>query len=278
MTSIVETIQQIVRGELRSVGIAELGVVDAVSAHKDSSDNDNYGCDVRLKNTGLLLKRVPIMTGHLGSAAIPNVGDLVLLTFAKGDMNQPIVVGRLYTDDDRPPVNTGNELIMHLPLHAEDDKAIKTRVFKLADAQLVIAREYGLSNWTQLKERFGAGSAAAMVDAAIRADDREEVVRVLRANPKLLHIPVTSGNWGPPMSHAANMGRLEIIKAIAELGARDFQHAFDRDLLQGKIETARWLLQHGAELTPGIIMGFPSIDSGARRATSSPARACRPAA
>jgi len=133
MTSIVETIQKIVRSELRSVGIAELGVVDAVSAHKDAGDNDNYGCDVRLKNTGLLLKRVPITTGHLGSVAIPNVGDLVLLTFAKGDMNQPIVVGRLYTDDDRPPVNTGNELIMHLPLHAEDNQAIKTAIRNIAD-------------------------------------------------------------------------------------------------------------------------------------------------
>ncbi|MGB9366932.1 MAG: phage baseplate assembly protein V [Xanthobacteraceae bacterium] len=133
MTSIVETIQKIVRSELRSVGIAELGVVDAVSAHKDAGDNDNYGCDVRLKNTGLLLKRVPITTGHIGSAAIPNVGDLVLLTFAKGDMNQPIVVGRLYTDDDRPPVNTDNELIMHLPLHADDDKAIKTAIRNISD-------------------------------------------------------------------------------------------------------------------------------------------------
>jgi phage baseplate assembly protein gpV len=128
MTSIVETIQHIVRSELRAIGIAELGVIDAVSSHSDTGDNDNYGCDVRLKNTGLLLKRVPVATGHVGSAAIPNVGDLVLLTFAKGDRNQPIVVGRLYTDDDRPPVNTGNELIMHLPLHAEDDKAIKTAI------------------------------------------------------------------------------------------------------------------------------------------------------
>lgn len=133
MTSIVETIQKIVRSELRAISIAELGIVDAVSAHKDESDNDNYGCDVRLKNTGLLLKRVPITTSHVGSAAIPNVGDLVLLTFAKGDMNQPIVVGRLYTDDDRPPVNTGSELIMHLPLHAEDDKAIKTAIRNIAE-------------------------------------------------------------------------------------------------------------------------------------------------
>jgi phage baseplate assembly protein gpV len=128
MTSIVETIQKIVRSELQSVRIAELGVVEAVSPHGDTGDDDNYGCDVRLKNTGLLLKRVPVATGHVGSAAIPNVGDLVLLAFAKGDLNQAIVIGRLYTDDDRPPLNAINELIMHLPLHADDNGAIKTAV------------------------------------------------------------------------------------------------------------------------------------------------------
>jgi uncharacterized protein involved in type VI secretion and phage assembly len=133
MSSIVETIQEIVRSELRSVRIAELGVVEAVGPHSDGSDNDNYGCDVRLKNTGLLLKRVPIATGHVGSVAIPNVGDLVLLTFAKGDASQPIVLARLYTDDDRPPLNNNNELIMHLPLHAEDDGAIKTAIRNIKD-------------------------------------------------------------------------------------------------------------------------------------------------
>jgi hypothetical protein len=71
----------------------------------------------------------------------------------------------------------------------------------------------------------------------------------------MLHIPLWSGNWGPPMSHAANLGRLEIIKAAANLGARDFQHAFDRALLQGKLECARWLFEHGAKLEPGIVMG-----------------------
>jgi len=125
MTSIVETIQEIVRSEMRTIRIAELGVVEAVGPHSDDSDSDNYGCDVRLKNTGLLLKRVPVATGHIGSVAIPNVGDLVLLGFAKGDVNQPILLGRLYTDDDRPPLSTTNSLVMHLPLHADDDAAIK---------------------------------------------------------------------------------------------------------------------------------------------------------
>ncbi|HWC18065.1 MAG TPA: hypothetical protein VG498_13680 [Terriglobales bacterium] len=135
-----------------------------------------------------------------------------------------------------------------------DDAAI-TLSFKLSDAQLVVAREYGLSNWTALKQRIGAHSAASALQDAIGADERERVVAILRANPEMLHLPVWSGNWGPPMSHAANLGRLEIIRACAELGARDHQHAFNRAVLQGRIECARWLYEHGAKVVPGIIMG-----------------------
>jgi len=143
----------------------------------------------------------------------------------------------------------------HPKFEAADDAAIRAATFRLSDAQLVIAREYGFAHWTQLKERIHSNSLAGILQTAIRADDRDTVVRVLRENPKLIHVPVWSGNWGPPMSHAANLGRLEIIKSVAELGARDFQHAFDRALLQGQIESAKWLLEHGAKLAPGIIMG-----------------------
>ena len=127
--------------------------------------------------------------------------------------------------------------------------------FKLSDAHLVIAREYGFTNWTALKQRIEANSAAGVLQQAIQAGDRETVIAILRANPEMLRLPVWSGNWGPPMSHAANLGQLEIIKACAELGARDYQHAFDRALLQGQIECAEWLQAHGAKLAPGIIMG-----------------------
>ena len=48
---------------------------------------------------------------------------------------------------------------------------------------------------------------------------------------------------------------VSLTKAVAEVGARDFQHAFDRALLQGKIDCARWLHEHGARLEPGIVMG-----------------------
>lgn len=143
----------------------------------------------------------------------------------------------------------------HPKFRDADDPTIKSAAFRLSDAQLVIAREYSFSNWAELKERVNSNSPAWLMDAAIRADDRGAVVQLLQAHPQLLHMPVRNGNWGPPMSHAANLGRLEIIKAVAELGAKDFQHAFDRALLQGKIDCAKWLHEHGAELKPGIVMG-----------------------
>ncbi len=128
MSTIVNTIQEIIRHELRAMRVAELGLVEAVYPHSDNGDNDNYGCDVRLKNSGLLLKRVPIATGHIGTAAIPNAGDLVLLAFDKGDVNQPILIGRLYNDEDRPPLNNPDEVIFRLPLAEADDKTIKAAI------------------------------------------------------------------------------------------------------------------------------------------------------
>ena len=124
MPSIIETIQAIVRQELAAVRVAELGLVEEIYPHRGASDDDNYGVDVRLKNSGLLLKRVPVATGHVGTAAIPNVGDLVLLAFDQGDVNQPIVIGRLYDDEDRAPVNDADEVIFRLPLAAADDESI----------------------------------------------------------------------------------------------------------------------------------------------------------
>ena len=73
-----------------------------------------------------------------------------------------------------------------------------------------------------------------LIDKAIRSNDTAAVTQLLTAYPNLLHVPVTSGNWGPPMSHAANMDRLDMVKTIAALGAKDFQHAFDRALLHGR--------------------------------------------
>lgn len=128
MSTIVDTIQAIIQQELRRVRVAELGVVMAVYPHKATDDDDNYGCDVQLKNSNLLLKRVPIATNHIGTAAIPYVGDLVLLNFDQGSVNQPIIVGRLYNDTDRPPLNNPYEIISRIPLAESDEKTIKSAI------------------------------------------------------------------------------------------------------------------------------------------------------
>ena len=128
MSTIVETIQEIIRHELRSVRVAELGLVDCVYPHSSGSDNDNYGCDVKLKNSGILLRSVPIATGHIGTVSVPNKGDLVLLAFDRGDVNQPIIIGRMYNDIDRPPFNNPDEIIFRLPLAEVDDKTVKAAI------------------------------------------------------------------------------------------------------------------------------------------------------
>lgn len=124
MSSIVDTIAAIVRSELNAVRTTEIGVVDAAHPHADGGDDDNFACDVTLRNSGLQLVRVPVATGHIGTVAVPNVGDLVLLAFDHGDINAPIVIGRLYNDVDRPPVNTNDEVVFRLPLAEPDDKSV----------------------------------------------------------------------------------------------------------------------------------------------------------
>ncbi|MGD2076743.1 MAG: phage baseplate assembly protein V [Chloroflexota bacterium] len=138
MTTLVTTIQEIIRDELRGVRHAELGVVEATYPHSSNGDRDNYGCDVRLKSSDLLLKRVPVSTDRIGTAAIPNVGDLVLLVFEQGDVNQPVIIGRLYTDTERPPVNRNDEIIFRLPLQEDDEKTVMAAIRNIQGREILV--------------------------------------------------------------------------------------------------------------------------------------------
>jgi hypothetical protein len=124
-------------------------------------------------------------------------------------------------------------------------------VAKLADAQLALARSYGLPSWPRLV------TACHMTDAIWRGDVKTVHDLVLQ-NPQLLHEAargLPDSNWGPPMSYAANVGQDAIIQMLREKGAADVQHAFERACLQGKIETARRLYAMGARPTREALMG-----------------------
>ncbi len=133
--------------------------------------------------------------------------------------------------------------------------AIARAPLTLADAQLVLAREYGFPTWAALKRRIVSQGTVGALEEAIESGNVTAVRSLLRDEPELLHLPVRSGNWGPPMSHAANLGQLEIVALCDALGAQDHQHAFERAVLQGQLACARWLLARGAKLPAGVVMG-----------------------
>jgi phage baseplate assembly protein gpV len=111
----VTLIEAVVRDQLRSFRTAELGVVTAVYSHESGGDKNNYAADVKLRNSELELKRVPLGTGRLGSVAIPNPDDVVLLQFIDGQVENAVVTTRLYSDADRPPVAKAREFVYISP-------------------------------------------------------------------------------------------------------------------------------------------------------------------
>ena len=118
MVSIVGVMKKVAEQETRKIYTTELGVVTAVFPHASDSDKDNYQCSVKLKNkkqpdgSDFELRQVPIATQHIGLTNIPNVDDLVVVAFIGGNINAPIILGRLYNDEDIPPKNDVGQAIL----------------------------------------------------------------------------------------------------------------------------------------------------------------------
>lgn len=112
---LVGLVQAVVRDELRSFRTAELGVVTASHPHAAAADSNNAECDVRLRDSGLELKRVPVATQRIGAVAMPNVNDLVLVQFVHGDIHAALITARLYNDVDRPPEADDQEFVYVSP-------------------------------------------------------------------------------------------------------------------------------------------------------------------
>lgn len=129
-------------------------------------------------------------------------------------------------------------------------KTITQENAKLAAAQFVLARSYGLPSWPRLV------TACRMTNAIWRGD-LDTVRQLVKKDPRLLHEDARAlpNNWGPPMSYAANIGQDKIIQMLHDLGAKNLLHAFDRACLQGRLETARQLFAMGARPQPGAVMG-----------------------
>jgi hypothetical protein len=142
-------------------------------------------------------------------------------------------------------VNALADLAENHSAHPDPDSAT------LVDAQLALARSYGIASWPRLV-------LACQVVDAICHDRVAELRALLEKHPALVREPArgtVTCNWGPPMSYAANLGRTRIIALLRELGATDLDHAFGRACLQGELDAARQLRALGAQSSIDDVLG-----------------------
>jgi hypothetical protein len=123
MSGIIEIIQNVVDQEMARYRSCELGVVTAIFPHEAKDDEHNYEVNLRLKHEDLELKKVPLAVPYMGVATLPKIGDLVLVEFVGGDLNQPVVTAMFYHADERPPFHKPDELLFEQRVK-DDDKTI----------------------------------------------------------------------------------------------------------------------------------------------------------
>lgn len=104
-------LRAVVREELARIRPPELGIVTEVFTRDGDSSDNNHQVSLRLRASGVELQRVPVATGRLGTSLLPRVGELVVVAFAQGELNAPVVIGSLYDDERQPPVAKPDEVV-----------------------------------------------------------------------------------------------------------------------------------------------------------------------
>lgn len=108
-----DAVTRIARHEAQARPIAAMAVVTEV--HSQSLTGPDYSVTVQLRDSGVLVPRVPVATGSLGLVATLAPDDLVLVAFADGDVHAGVVVGRLHHRDLAPPEHGPGQLVLQLP-------------------------------------------------------------------------------------------------------------------------------------------------------------------
>ncbi len=108
-----DAVARIARHESESRTWASIGVVTEV--HPSVLLANDHAVSVQLRDSQVVVPRLPIAVGSLGFAATPAVGDLVVVVFAEGDPHAGVVVGRLYHRDLAPPEHGDGQVVFQLP-------------------------------------------------------------------------------------------------------------------------------------------------------------------
>ena len=83
MSRVAHLLQAIARHEIAARPACELAVVTSVFDTTDDGD-DGQSVSLKLKDSGLPIPRVPVASALTGAAALPRVGDVVVVLFPRG--------------------------------------------------------------------------------------------------------------------------------------------------------------------------------------------------
>ena len=117
MSSLIDMLREIIRQEIDAKMSPELGLV--LEVFPGDGGEGNHQADVRLRVSGLTLRRVPVAVARPGVSLLPRVGDPVVVMFLEGDLAQPVIVGSIYSADLQPP-EAGEFDAVYMPPDDED--------------------------------------------------------------------------------------------------------------------------------------------------------------
>ncbi|WP_444665185.1 phage baseplate assembly protein V [Cellulomonas sp. CW35] len=113
-----DAVARIARHEADARSWVSVAVVTEV--HTTAAGSPDHSVSVRLRDTAVVVPRVPVAVGALGFVATPAVDDLVVVAFADGDPHAGVVVGRLYHRDLAPPEHGDGKVVLQLPPGGKD--------------------------------------------------------------------------------------------------------------------------------------------------------------
>jgi hypothetical protein len=115
-----EMIRKIAQREVDKFHLLEYGKVESVNIHESEDDGIGYTCSVllvgRTTDDGEMLKleNVPISTPFTGQINVPYIDDLVLISYINGDFELPVIIGRLYSREKKPPLFEDGQHLLEL--------------------------------------------------------------------------------------------------------------------------------------------------------------------
>lgn len=161
---------------------------------------------------------------------------------------------RLHRDGKR---SAAARILAHHPrMKGQPPQAVLDRPLALADAQLVLAREYGFDTWAALKLRVEVGSRVAKFKphprfdeavAAMDAGDLQRLRNLITSDPALVHART---NLEPPYHYFTAATLLHHVAGNPDRGRLDGTLG---PLPRNSVEIARVLLDSGADVNASTL-------------------------